>query len=1259
MKNFTATCKIAFFLMFWMIGQFAFSQSKQLLRKENRHERLKMEKLMFRDPKTLKIPEKIREKELNFVYGSKAKLMPAFKNHQRTLSGSGATFQIRGPHNVGGRTRAIGVDTRDTNIIMIGGASGGLYRSTDGGTNWTLVSNAQANPSITDLRQDPINQNTWYYTTGEFIGTVDTNVGGSSAALYQGDGVYKSTDNGATWSQLSSTDPANDSNFGNGDRSEWQFCHDIAIDPVDASVLVANLKGIYRSTDGGSTWTLVLDAGTTFAGDMTHLDVLKTGTSTKVYYAGTHSSGTNAGFFTSTDGITWSKIANPGSMPTSWERIEVAIAPSNSNIAWFYVSNTNKEYKLYKYDAAGPTWTDRSGNLPALGGNVGDLDTQGSYNMIMSVKPDNENYIFVGATSLYRSTDGFATAINADNTGNSQWIAGYSPDNDISRYPNHHPDVHTMLFIPGSSVSVLCGHDGGVSKTTDITAANGIPTGRSKPHPVTWTELNNGYYTTQAYSIAIDPATSGDNRILLGFQDNGNWSVNNASSTAAWGEEIGGGDGAYGAIVGGENTRYHSTQNGSVVRVTGADIPNPETSNHVHPASASGQLFINPFILDRNDSKIMYYPSGVKLWRHNDVSSISTGFNFDGTNDAGWTDLTSATIASGKISVIEVSKSPANIVYYGTTDGKVYKLVEAHSGATPTRTDVTGANFPSNGFVSCVAVDEDDANKVFVTFSNYRVISIFYSADGGTSWTNVSGNLEENADGSGNGPSIRWLTVHNLTNGGERYYVGASTGLYSTTTLNGTSTSWTQESTDVIGNVPVSMIRTRKVDGLVAVGTHGKGSFTATDAGVALTVTTFNPANGATDVVGANDLVLTFNENVVVGTGNITIKKNSDDSVVETIASNAAGVTISGSTVTINPTNDLPPGTQVYVEIGAGAFSNSAGGSFAGISGNATWSFTTKPSIPTVATLSPVNGAADVTISDNLVVTFSENVVVGTGDISIKLNSDDSVIETIASNASGVAISESTVTINPTNDLPYGAQVYVEIAAGAFSSNSGGSFEGISGNSTWSFTIEPSIPTVASLSPTNGAVDVVLTDDLVITFSEDVVVGTGDITIKNDSDDSSVETIASDASEVTISGSMVTINPTNDLPSGTQLYVEVAAGAFKSNSGGDFAGISDKTTWNFLTEEILDVDPVMEEALSYYPNPTEGSLFIRLEHLQIDLAKVELYNLEGKLMIEKLLRPVHGTDLEGRLELSTLPKGNYILKVITPQHIASKAITIK
>ncbi len=783
----------------------------QQIKKENRQGRLEYEYNMYKNPSTGKVPANIRKKEL------------LYKNSRRTSTtkvGS-ESWAVRGPYNQAGRTKAFGIDTRNTNVRLTGGASGGMFRTTDGGANWTKVSNSLDNPSITGVAQDPTSQDTWYYITGEAKESVHTN---QSNQIYTGGGVFKSTDNGVTWASLSSTTPES-AILGSGIRSDWQICNDIAMDPIDGAILVGNIGGIYRSADGGVSWSEVLDAhGLVNYGDVIHLDVVKTGATTRVYYAGTHSSGTNSGFFTSIDGMNWSSIGLPTSGFTGeWERIRVAIAPSNSDVVWFLAHGSSlapSNTQLLKYVKSTTTWTDRTANLPSLGGDVGDFDTQSAYNMVLAIKPDNENYVFIGDTKLWRSSDGFASTANASNTGNTQWIGGYSPDNDISTYPNHHPDVHELVFLPGSNSEVISCHDGGVSQTGDITANNGVPTDYLTPHPVTWSLLNNGLYTTQTYTIAIDPSTENSSTILASFQDNGNFRTTELAETTTWTEEPYGGDGSWNAVVPGGNTWYISQQYGTIQRNSTSTANGPG----VNPSSAgqsSTNTFISPFILDRNDSDIMYYAANENLWRNNSISTITGGNPFNGTSQ-GWSQLSGLAL-TGNITAMEVSVTPANVLYLGTSDGKVYKISNANSGSSVTPVNIsTGL---TSGYISSIDVDQDNADHVYVTFSNYGVVSIYRSTDAGQNWDNISGDLEENVDGSGSGPAVRWIHVFKNTDNSNIYFVGATTGLYATEVLNGTSTVWAQQATSTIGNVPVSMIRSRKIDGYLAVGTHGKGMF--------------------------------------------------------------------------------------------------------------------------------------------------------------------------------------------------------------------------------------------------------------------------------------------------------------------------------------------------------------------------------------------------------------------------------------------------
>lgn len=136
----------------------------------------------------------------------------------------------------------------------------------------------------------------------------------------------------------------------------------------------------------------------------------------------------------------------------------------------------------------------------------------------------------------------------------------------------------------------------------------------------------------------------------------------------------------------------------------------------------------------------------------------------------------------------------------------------------------TGSNFPFNGYVACIDIDEDNADKIFVVFSNYGIQSIFYSDDAGDTWEHVSGNLEEYPDGSGNGPSVRWLKSLTFEEN-TVYFTGTSVGLYSTTSLDGDNTIWIHEGAETIGTIMVDMIDARSLDGFTAIATQGNGIY--------------------------------------------------------------------------------------------------------------------------------------------------------------------------------------------------------------------------------------------------------------------------------------------------------------------------------------------------------------------------------------------------------------------------------------------------
>lgn len=912
---------------------------------ENRKARLEHEYEMYKNPATGKIPAGIRQKELQFVKSTSASLDARFRSESAGRVLADQSWDQRGPFNQAGRTKAIGIDPRNEDVILAGGTSGGMYRTTDGGVSWTLVSSPQSNPSITGVAQDPTAQDTWYYITGEGKESVNTN---QASQQYIGSGVFKSTDNGVTWSQLSDTKPENTQQFGEGNNSDWQICDDIAIDPLNGAVLVTNMGGIYRSANGGSTWTKVfgLDGDPRF-GDAVHIDVATVepegASPAVVFYAGAHNTDTDEknGFYRSDNGISWSQLSEPDNGFTgTWERIRVSISPSNTDIVWFLAHGdqlrlddlTLKPDRLLKYQHSNTTWSELTDNLPAVGGSVGDFETQGAYNMVLKVSPDDEDHVFIGDINLWRSTDGFTTALDA-----SDWVGGYSPLNNVSQYPNHHPDVHELVFFPSDPDKVLSGHDGGLSVTTNILATN-------TTHPVSWTNLNNGMYTTQAYAISIDPTTENSAVIVAGFQDNGNFATDNISETANWSEQPHGGDGAWNAVSSGTENWYISQQYGLVERLPahaqGGHGVNPDSRG-----SSSTNTFISPFILDRNNNDIMYYTAKKELWRNNSISSVNEeGHPFEGTSE-GWTNLNfNGTSLTGNITALETSVSPANVIYIGTSAGQLYRISNANTGSTVTLTNIFSGKGLPNGFVSSIDVDPDDADHVYITFSNYGIQSIFRSTDAGDTWSDISGNLEENADGSGAGPAIRWIHVFKKLDHRNVYLVGATTGLYSTSDLTTDPIVWTQEGTSTIGNVPVSMIRSRMNDGYVAVGTHGKGMFStnilSTEDVTLPTISSTIPPDNGTGIAIDSDMLITFSEDIKDAGGAVIVRYSEDDSIVESIDISSERVSIEGAVVTIDPSQDFESETDYYVEIESNAFKDVGGNKFSGITDKTTWNFT-------------------------------------------------------------------------------------------------------------------------------------------------------------------------------------------------------------------------------------------------------------------------------------------------------------------------------
>jgi Secretion system C-terminal sorting domain len=776
----------------------------------------------FADPATGKIPEGIKSKEQAF-----ARELAGNMDFATGASDRNATWNPRGPHNVGGRTRALTIDVTNENRMMAGGVSGGLWLSEDAGQTWVRKTPLNQHPGCVSIAQDPRPgfTNTWYYISGEITGTSASGGG----AFYLGDGMFKSINNGETWTSIGATNDGSPASF----TTNWQSGYRVLVHPISGAVYAATYGCIYRSTDGGTTWTQVLVGGNTYYSDVSV-------TSTGVLYATFSSDGTKKGIFRSTNGSTWVKIV-PTSFPIVHDRIAIGINPSNESEVYFIAANTDSvghftsyigstewqslwKYKYISGDGtgAGGEWTNLSANLPDAGTEFDKFSCQGGYDLVVKVQPNTGN-VFIGGTNLWRSTDGFSTQNNTTKIGGYK-IGTTLPFFEI--YPNHHPDNHDVLFLPSNQNVMFTASDGGLHRTDNCLESF-----------VNWTSLNNGYQTTQFYTAMIEHATAGDQTLIGGLQDNGNFFVNNDNANADWVQTVNG-DGAYGAIPDGKPYYILSIQQGRVVKTALTDAGQVTGFQRFDPIgrTKSDYQFINPLALDPTDQNKLYLPAGNKFYRQDDLNAIPLNNEWDSIS-TGWVQFAD-TLTNDVFSAIAVSNlNPSHRVYLGTENNKIYRIDEANL-INPTLIPITSPlpDAPASGtnpYINCIAVDPADANKVVVVFSNYGVYSLWMSENGGETWKKTAGNLETNLNGTGNAASIRWFNILAFPDGSRRYFAGTSVGLYTATELKEhaigqAGTLWIPDGATTIGSTVVTYIDSRPADGLVVAATHGHGMWSAT-----------------------------------------------------------------------------------------------------------------------------------------------------------------------------------------------------------------------------------------------------------------------------------------------------------------------------------------------------------------------------------------------------------------------------------------------
>lgn len=726
-------------ISFWGVAQDLEVQNPAENRSGMIADEMQQEFEMTRDPNTGTIPRerliaarKYAEKlQKEIEAGGKRNAIPNF------------TWEERGSSNVGGRTLALLVDANDATkeTVFAGSASGGLWKTTNFSADkpdWTIVGDAWENLAISTIEQDPLNTQIIYVGTGE---------GWLNPDAARGLGIWKSSDGGNTWAQLGATNNAN-----------FYYVMKIEVAP-NGDVYVGTKGGVYRSKNGGTTFSRVFDTAGEY---ITDLEI----SPTKIYLAAR-----TMGIYSSASGDTTTWVKATSVLPPTFQRVEIAVAPSDPLrlYAMFENSTTHNCLGVYKSSDGGGVWT--SVTIPLNLANA-----QAFYTFAMAIDPTDKDVVWAGGVNLFRTTNGGATA----------WTAMSNPG-------TVHNDQHFIYIDPATPNNIYFGNDGGIYFT-----ANG------KATTPTFTAKNRNYNVTQFYSCAIHP-TAGSNWILAGTQDNGNQLFQMPKMNATRLLASQGGDGGFAHI-------HRDTANFQIASATynqyyfTRDAWESQSSKLIGIKRGS---YINPTDYDFR-SNYMYVGDDAGKFTTIKVAGIKMG-------PLVLTDSTSTIAAFGtaKITAITVSPNTTNLVFVGLSNGDIVKIINAHLGSrivTPIRT-VNNATT-----VSCIVVEQGNDNHIIITYSNYGITSIYETTNGGGSWVNIESNLPD--------MPIRWAMFN--PNNGNQMLLATDAGVWSTDNLNGAITNWgVCLLTSGLPLVRVNMLKSRASDGMLVAATHGRGIFTS------------------------------------------------------------------------------------------------------------------------------------------------------------------------------------------------------------------------------------------------------------------------------------------------------------------------------------------------------------------------------------------------------------------------------------------------
>ncbi len=717
-----------------------------------------------------------------------------------------------GPGNIGGRIRALVIHPSNPNRMWIGGVSGGIWRTTNGGLSWAPVNDFLPSLAVSCMVMDTDQTNVLYVGTGEGFG---------SSGFSGGAGVLKSSDSGDTWSQL-------------GQTRGWADVNRIAISPGRSGILlVATATGIYRSLDAGAFWTkvygksehkLVLDVkfitkdqvvagrgngeiiysengGRTWK-QATMNDTDNIFISHLIKDSKTDADNDNndllkvesvAGFVVGdiikimmnelvtvrkivddntlmVDDLSSDYLENNTVQNTLKGRVELGVGGKNDTV---YASIDIGGGTIWRSDDMGKSFTlvgspeDTPNFFVAFGDR--NRNSQGEYDNAIWVSPNDSEFIVVGGIDLWRSTTG---GTNFEKI--SDWLRYHV---GASAHADQHCIMHHPFYDGDRNKAVFVVNDGGIQRTDDI---KGISAGS-----LNWVNLAHNLGITQFYHGSADPSGS---VVVGGCQDNGNIKLESGHGTDGWWQCADcTGDGGFCAVnYNDPDVIYTSIQHLEIFKSTNrGDFYLPATFRLDEARNASQTRFIAPFSMHPEKPDVLV-AGGTKIWRTDDGAKS-------------WLEIRGA--FSGKsipvCSTIEISKGNSYQIWAGYVDGTVSKdkhiTIGGISSDTWENVDDNGFNpLPNDRVVTDIAINPLNINEVFVTLGesrnglDARWRNVWFTNDNGETWQ------ERRGTGVNALPAVHINTITFHPVDPNMVYVGTDIGVF---TSNDKGLTW-QKTTD-------------------------------------------------------------------------------------------------------------------------------------------------------------------------------------------------------------------------------------------------------------------------------------------------------------------------------------------------------------------------------------------------------------------------------------------------------------------------------